>query len=179
VTSPPAGSRMLQLWVPARHRHHRRAASCARTRHAVTFRSQAKTHLFDGNAPPWGLGHSVQRAERSSHRMGNNACAGELNRPAMPMRVIARKKYRAMVATPERTMFLQSARRGRVGFGHGLFKRREVGFGKPLRIADKCLIGCKAGRAGATASRERAQVLPTMGLHEDPPQLSTGGRCAR
>jgi hypothetical protein len=56
-------SRMVRLWMPARHRPNRPAPSCARTRHAVTFRSQANKHLFGGNAPPWGLGHRVHLAD--------------------------------------------------------------------------------------------------------------------
>jgi hypothetical protein len=116
--------------MPARHRHHRRrAASCARTRHAVTLRSQAIMQLFAGNTPPEGLGHRVQRAARSSHRRGNIACAGALSSPAMPMRVIARRRCRAMVDTPEKTMFLQSTRSGsrrRVRTGMALSKRGSV-----------------------------------------------------
>ena len=89
---------LTALDASGRHRHHRRRkVSCARTRHAVSLRSQAMMQLFAGNTPPEGLGQRVQRAARSSHRMGNIACAGALSSPAMPMRVIARKSCRAMV----------------------------------------------------------------------------------
>jgi len=112
-------ARLTHAWCAvdarARHRHHRWRASCARTRHAVTFRSQANKHLFGGNTPPWGLGHRVHLADWSSHRTGTIACAGELNSPAMPMRVIATRRCRAMVDTPGKTIFLQSVRSGRGG----------------------------------------------------------------
>ena len=96
----------MRLWMSAvrsRHRHHRRAASCARIRHAVTCRSQCDKHLFAGYAPPVGLSHlPLQFAAWSSHRKPVIACTGELSSPPMPMRMTATKRYRAMFEPPEK-----------------------------------------------------------------------------
>src|SRR5467141_2442379 len=60
-------------------------------------------HLFCF-APPSGLAHlPTQFAARSSHRAASvTASAGELRSTPMPMRVIAKKRCRAMFEPPEK-----------------------------------------------------------------------------
>jgi hypothetical protein len=89
--------------VRSRHRLPRWAAPFMRIKHLVTRRSQYHMHLLSFDPPP-GLAHlPTQFAALFSQCAASiTAFAGELRRPPMPMRVIAKKSCRAMFESPEK-----------------------------------------------------------------------------
>jgi hypothetical protein len=81
----------------------RTAASWARIKHLVTRWSQNNMHLLLFVPAP-GLAHlPTQFAALFSHRGASiAACAGEYRSAAIPMRVIAKKRCRAIFEPPEK-----------------------------------------------------------------------------
>jgi hypothetical protein len=103
VTGNPSDGGSERPASTGRRCYRRKAASCARIRHAVTCLSQRFKHLLSF-VPPLGLAHlPTQFAALFSHRgASSTASAGELWSTPMPMRTIAKKRGRVIVEPPEK-----------------------------------------------------------------------------